>query len=520
MPNGVYAKNKCDKDRTNIFIPTEHQTETMNYFLDSKYRGLLLYHRLGSGKTCTSYMISDKMLELGMINHVYVFSPGSLRQNWFSEYCQVCGKNKEFFENNYTFVTYNYASRNIPSLENSLVIIDEVHNLINGVKNESKTQVNMYDKIYYSTCRILALSGTPVINNIHEFSFLGTLLKGKTFFEGDKESFKEECKNGKMKTRLEGIISYYPGKEDSFMPEIIYKPPIKTLMTIKQQLSWSYDMGLEHKFLHPPDERIRNSKKYDFQRQMMIMAKKRILSRKSSNFYFLETRYEDADGNEINIDDGTVKTVDDIKDGSYFRENGGLYNYSPKYCALFINIVLHLHQKQALFTFYKEKAGVNFIKRMLNSCGITAEIFSGDLTDVKRQKLLEKFNCVENRNGELIKILLITEAGAEGISLLETRHFHIVESSTSPTKILQAIGRLARYKSHAKLPEEDRNVTIWRYWSTCKNGLISKKGRLEPDNDMNKCTGIDEQLYLEGEEKLKEYNLFLDILKEVSVTTY
>ena len=505
MPQGVYSKNKCKQKRTNIFIPTQHQTETTNYFLNSKYRGLLLYHRLGSGKTCTSYMIADKMLDLGMINHVYVFSPGSLRQTWFSEYCQVCGDDTNKFENNYTFVTYNYASKNIPSLENSLVIIDEVHNLINGVKNGSVIPTNMYDKIYNSKCRILALSGTPIINKIYEFSFIGVLLKGEPFFskidnrdEIAIQNFKDDCENGKMKNKLQGIISYYPGKEDTDMPKIIYKPAIKTKMTKRQQTRWMRERVKEEILTYPVKEKLRytNMGEYLLKKRLRAMALKKIITRKISNIYF-------PIGLPYIQGDYIVEKLGDIKDSSFFRNNG-LINFSPKYCALFANIVFHLHQKQALFTFYKDFGGVNFIKRMLNSCGITAEIFSGDLNDSKREKLLKKFNCVENRNGELIKILLITEAGAEGISLLETRHFHIVESSTSPTKILQAIGRLARYKSHAKLPEEDRNVTIWRYWSTFIDG--------------KPC--VDEDLYQHGEIKIKEYNLFLDILKEVSVTSY
>ena len=59
----------------------------------------------------------------------------------------------------------------------------------------------------------------------------------------------------------------------------------------------------------------------------------------------------------------------------------------------------------------------------------------------------------------------MTEAGAEGITIMEARHFHILESNNVSTKIKQAIGRVVRYKSHYDMPKDEQNVKIWRYWS-------------------------------------------------------
>ena len=52
-------------------------------------------------------------------------------------------------------------------------------------------------------------------------------------------------------------------------------------------------------------------------------------------------------------------------------------------------------------------------------------IFTGDMNDRQRKEVLSRYNSPKNRYGKLIKVLLVTEAGAEGISLLETRHLHI-----------------------------------------------------------------------------------------------
>ena len=66
-------KRICDKNTTKLvdkkFRPREHQIKTLYYFLKftcsfPHLRGLLLFHRVGSGKTCTSIIIADILLHL------------------------------------------------------------------------------------------------------------------------------------------------------------------------------------------------------------------------------------------------------------------------------------------------------------------------------------------------------------------------------------------------------------------------------------------------------------------------
>jgi hypothetical protein len=60
-----------------------------------------------------------------------------------------------------------------------VVIIDEVHNFISRVINESELGGKLYDRIYNAVdCKVVALSGTPVINRANELAFLMNLLRG------------------------------------------------------------------------------------------------------------------------------------------------------------------------------------------------------------------------------------------------------------------------------------------------------------------------------------------------------
>ena len=110
MPRGIYEKIICNVGEHPPFSAQKHQSEVLDYFLNKlKYKGLLLFHRLGSGKSCSSIMISDEMINASKVQKVYVMTPGSLRQNFIEEYCDKCGKSPEFLKKHYTFITSNYA---------------------------------------------------------------------------------------------------------------------------------------------------------------------------------------------------------------------------------------------------------------------------------------------------------------------------------------------------------------------------------------------------------------------------
>ena len=59
-----------------------------------------------------------------------------------------------------------------------------------------------------------------------------------------------------------------------------------------------------------------------------------------------------------------------------------------------------------------------------------------------------------NLYGEIIKVIMITASGAEGISLKNVRFVHITEPYWHPVRLQQVIGRARRLCSHQELPEE------------------------------------------------------------------
>lgn len=91
----------CDNigQTSSEFSLLTHQKIVRDYLnLYTPYRGLLLYHGLGSGKTCTSIAIAEGMKDA---KRVIIMTPASLRPNYIEE-LKKCGdllyKRKQFWE--------------------------------------------------------------------------------------------------------------------------------------------------------------------------------------------------------------------------------------------------------------------------------------------------------------------------------------------------------------------------------------------------------------------------------------
>ena len=69
----------------------------------------------------------------------------------------------------------------------------------------------------------------------------------------------------------------------------------------------------------------------------------------------------------------------------------------------------------------------------------------------------------DNKDGNKVKVVLISKAGSEGIDFKYIRQIHILEPWYNMNRIEQIIGRGVRNFSHSLLPFEKRNVEIFMY---------------------------------------------------------
>jgi len=79
-----------------------------------------------------------------------------------------------------------------------------------------------------------------------------------------------------------------------------------------------------------------------------------------------------------------------------------------------------------------------------------------------------KLRAISENNfmGSVIKVMMITSSGAEGINLRNTRFVHIVEPYWNMVRLEQVIGRARRICSHEDLPPNMRNVKVFCYISS------------------------------------------------------
>jgi len=118
------------------------------------------------------------------------------------------------------------------------------------------------------------------------------------------------------------------------------------------------------------------------------------------------------------------------------------------------------------------------------------------------KSITDEFEGVSENNhmGEIIKIIMITSSGAEGINLKDTRFVHIVEPYWHMVRIDQVIGRARRICSHSKLPEDLRTVKVYLYMSTLDQEKLKASGnKTLMEKDVSKVNGkpvtTDESLF-------------------------
>lgn len=135
--------------------------------------------------------------------------------------------------------------------------------------------------------------------------------------------------------------------------------------------------------------------------------------------------------------------------------------------------------------------------------------FHGGIKDIKeRYKGMAEFNKPQNKHGEIIKIMLISPAGTEGLNLKNVRQVHIMEPYWNEVRITQMIGRGIRQCSHKDLPMDQRHVDVYRYKSIRSVPVLGKFGEKWTTDQ-----------YIEDIARSKDSLIqsFLDAMKEVAV---
>ena len=302
---GGITCDSLNNSKSKSFSLMIHQQIVRDYInIYTPYRGLLLYHGLGAGKTCASIAIAEGLKNT---NQVIIMTPASLRMNYISE-LKNCGdpiyKLNQFWEKiattgnphlekalseilnlpvsfirkqgwawmvdvkkssnfdklnpedqksvdaqinemllkKYKFINYNgmreeHLDKMITESEelhntsnpfdDKVIIIDEAHNFVSRIVNKLKgKKASLSTKLYElilsaNNCRIVFLTGTPIINYPNEIGVLFNMLRGyiKTFYLKLDTSNTRNIVNQKFmleifkKEKLLDYVEYNPAKK-------------------------------------------------------------------------------------------------------------------------------------------------------------------------------------------------------------------------------------------------------------------------------------------------------------------
>lgn len=240
-------------------IPLKHQEMMSRYFSPyTSYKSSLLWHSLGSGKTCASGLVVEHLKETIMKGKkgpvaLVLVKNDAMVENYAEKIAEECTKAvytttlegnedaitrkkkiKEQISKVYEVKTWGKLLSKMSSINakrikemysGRVIIIDEAHHLntvISGGKTLAKEQKRNYTLMHkflhtVEDCRVLLLTGTPVWDKIEEIaSLFNLILPEDEQFPLGKNFLKRYFKRGdlrsdhleELKNRLRGRISF------------------------------------------------------------------------------------------------------------------------------------------------------------------------------------------------------------------------------------------------------------------------------------------------------------------------
>jgi hypothetical protein len=529
--NKIYKEFKIPKNRLTAdqyCKPRSFKLQAPQQFVSryinprTPYKSILIYHRIGAGKTCTAIQVAETWKKHKRI--VFVL-PASLKGNFRNELRGKCGgdnylkqkerkqleklepgsteyndiikKSDKRIDKYYDIYSYNkfveYARDGSIKLNNSVLIIDEIQNMV----SETGTYyTELYDLIYRSSrnLRIVLLSATPMFdkpveialtmnllripNNLptgkdFERMFITTKIRSNKIYYGVKNM-------DKFKSMIKGYVSYYKGAPSFTFPEM-------TVKYVECEMS-DFQYGIYKKLL----------KKEGGDKTLSKRPKKKdvIEAVDLPNNFYIGTRFV----SNVVFPNKKVGLAG-FESFTHSRIQKNLDRYSCKFDKI-MKSVKRSRGKIFIYSGFKNHAGLGSLVQVLEAFGYKNyakygsgrkryAVWSGDESIEVKDRIREVYNRADNLKGNKLKIILGSPSIKEGVSLKAVRYVHIIEPYWNQSRLEQVFGRASRFCSHIALDEEERNVKVYIYLaahpdedvtvdqyikklSATKNGIIKK----------------------------------------------
>lgn len=432
------------------------------------HRGLLVYHGIGSGKTITAIHLAEAWKGR---KKIIVCLPAFLVGNFYQELLGPAtgGRYKTVEDTRKYYTVYSYqkfvSALHRLSLENTLVVIDEVQNVISESGVFYASILKKFSRAPVSF-RLLLMSATPIFDQCREIALTLNLLpfepKLPTGAEFD-DRFIDEGRDGEAMLKNKGLlqsffrgrVSYFKGMPDKAFPKMRLKVVSAEMSPFQYK---TYRAALRNLGDTTATDRIRG----------------RTLLRLPVSF-FLGPRMV----SNVAFPNGKGRRAGfESWHGSCLRRSS-IKKYSVKFFKILTKLKsIPKDRKVFIYSNFTNYGGLMSLSSALDANGYhlwgtprpsktsrAYAIWSGKETPSLKEKIRVAYNDPDSD----LNILLGSSAIREGVSLLRVEYVLLLEGHWNFSKLLQVIGRASRFCSHMDLPPKRRVVQVFLYLSVRPN---------------------------------------------------
>ena len=567
-----YRDDICGKTMTY----SDHQSLLQKFISpDTPYHGLLLFHNVGSGKTCAAIGIAENFKEqvIKYGTKIYILCQGPIiKEVWKNELINCTGTTYTREDNNrlalkeafkyYKLMSFtsfynkvlgqkiidkendnvkykltdegeilrNISIDKIESLDNTLIIVDEAHNLTGNERGSALKKILDNSK----NTKIILLSATPMKNFADDIIELINFIRPKNdqiqrdkVFTNDKNhlmKFKDDHSIEYLQKMCNGYVSYYKGTNPltfaiqkdigDISQNLLFTKVIKCEMSKYQyEVYKNAKLESEHDALEKKTLSVANfvfpnklygndgiiklinllkyNKKDIFENldindkeltidNFLYENNKKNLTGKIFNEKYLKhfsTKFYDCLQNIKNTKNTVFVYSNLVKTGvELFEEvllqNGFLeYNKDNDYKISNDTICYKCHNRHINHT----KENHQFSPSIFISVTGSNENNEETISNEKQKIIKDVFNNIENKEGKWIKVIIGSKVMNEGVTLENIGDLHILDVHYNLGRVFQVIGRGIRYCKHYKITNEENKfpeVRVYKYIIALKDELL------------------------------------------------
>ncbi|MCA9330030.1 hypothetical protein KDA11_05250, partial [Candidatus Saccharibacteria bacterium] len=402
------------------------------------------------------------------------------------------------------------------TLNGYAVIVDEAQNLFRAITNGGDTAVDFYNLAMRSPkAKFIFLSGTPLQSSPFALSPCFNMLAEppnilpENIFDFEQYFMRKPTPDNpsrvrnarKFQNRIFGLVSAikiskaYSAQFPQDLGTKIEEIPMEAFQY------GVYLLAREKEIAENSRQKTRKRPTGAFAKNQSVSSSYRVRSRQISNF--------------VKPRDYLDKPIDNIPLAQIT---------SPKFKAILANIKKHpgiaIVYSQFVgdggllpFSLFLEHEGYEQFnaKAPTKTKKLRYAMFSGATGEEGIQALLDVATSEQNKEGEIINIMIFSSVGTTGLDFKNVRSTHMMEPYWTPDREDQFRRRGIRYQSHIMLPPSERNVMSYIYLAVHPRTPTTK------DDKQSTRPSTDQEIYAMAQERAVVNGEFIELIREVSI---